>query len=32
MKEENYFGKWVLFDKNNKVIFSNDNVADVVKK
>jgi len=29
---KNYNGKWVLLDRNNKVIFSSDNVADVVKK
>ena len=27
-----YIGKWVLINKDNKVIFSSDNVADVVKK
>lgn len=29
---KNYNGKWILLDKKNKVIFSSDNVADVVKK
>lgn len=29
---KNYNGKWVLLDKNNKVIFYSKNVADVVKK
>ena len=29
---KNYNGKWVLLDNNNKVLFSSDNVADVVKK
>lgn len=27
-----YIGKWVLINKDNKIIFSSDNVADVVKK
>jgi len=29
---EKYNGKWVLLDKNKKVIYYSDNVADVVKK
>lgn len=29
---KSYNGKWILLDKNNKVIFSSENVADVVKK
>ncbi len=29
---KNYNGKWVLINKNNKVIFSSNNIADVVKK
>lgn len=29
---EKYKGKWVLLNKKDKVIFSSDNVADVVKK
>ena len=32
MKENKYYGKWVLLDKNNNVIFSSNNVADVVRK
>ncbi len=27
-----YSGKWILLNRNNEVIFSSDNVADVVKK
>jgi hypothetical protein len=27
-----YNGKWILLDKDNKVIFSSDTVAEVVKK
>jgi len=27
-----YIGKWVLINKENKIIFSSNNVADVVKK
>ena len=29
---DKYMGKWVLLNKKNKVIFSSNNVADVVKK
>jgi len=29
---DKYIGKWVLLNKKNKVIFSSDDVADVVKK
>jgi hypothetical protein len=27
-----YLGKWVLLDKENRVIYASDNVADVVEK
>lgn len=29
---DKYIGKWVLLNKKNKVIFSSNNVADVVKR
>jgi hypothetical protein len=32
MKKEEYENKWVLLDKNNKVIYFSDNIGDVVRK
>ena len=29
---DKYIGKWILLNKKNKVIFSSNNVAEVVKK
>ena len=29
---ENYSGKWILLDKNHKVIFASEKIADVVEE